>query len=74
MHWKDLEVWKKAHSLVLEIYNLTAKFPKNESFALVDQQEELLILYLLILQRGNQETLQGSISLFCTVQEVHLRK
>jgi hypothetical protein len=49
MHWKDLEVWKKAHSLVLEIYNLTAKFPKNESFALVDQQEELLILYLLIL-------------------------
>lgn len=37
MHWRDLEVWKKAHGLVLEIYKLTAKFPKSEAYALVDQ-------------------------------------
>ena len=37
MHWKDLDVWKKAHSLVLGIYKLTAKFPKAEAFSLVDQ-------------------------------------
>jgi four helix bundle protein len=37
MHWKELEVWKKAHNLVLEIYKLTAEFPKSEAYALVDQ-------------------------------------
>jgi len=37
MHWSDLEVWKKAHNLVLKIYQLTASFPKNETYALIDQ-------------------------------------
>lgn len=37
MHWKDLEVWKKAHGLVLEVYKMTARFPNNESYGLVNQ-------------------------------------
>lgn len=37
MRWKDLEVWKKAHALVLEIYRLTAQFPPQEKFGLVNQ-------------------------------------
>jgi len=37
MHWKDLQVWQKAHSLVLEIYKLTAQFPKSEKYGLIDQ-------------------------------------
>jgi four helix bundle protein len=37
MHWKDLEVWQKAHSLVLEIYKLSAGFPGEERFRLTDQ-------------------------------------
>ena len=37
MHWKDLEVWKKAHALVLKIYKLTDKFPPNEKYGLTDQ-------------------------------------
>ena len=37
MQWKDLEVWKKAHNLVLEVYKLTAKFPQNEKYGLIDQ-------------------------------------
>lgn len=35
--WRKLKVWQKAHSLVLEIYNLTAKFPSTERFRLADQ-------------------------------------
>lgn len=35
--WKELKVWQKAHSLVLEIYKLTAKFPNDERFRLTDQ-------------------------------------
>jgi len=37
MQWKDLEVWKKSHELVLKVYELTKTFPKNETYALIDQ-------------------------------------
>ena len=33
----QLEVWQKAHALVLEIYKLTASFPSEERFRLTDQ-------------------------------------
>jgi len=33
----QLEVWQKAHVLVLEIYEITKEFPKDERFRLVDQ-------------------------------------
>src|SRR5581483_125364 len=35
--WKDLEVWQKAHQLVLEVYRLTKVFPSEERYRLVDQ-------------------------------------
>lgn len=37
MHWNELEVWKKAHILVIEIYKLTAQFPKDEKYGIIDQ-------------------------------------
>lgn len=33
----QLVVWQKAHSLVLEIYKITDKFPKKEQFVLISQ-------------------------------------
>ena len=33
----DLNSWKKGHELVLEIYEITKKFPKEEQFGLVSQ-------------------------------------
>lgn len=35
--FKDLLVWQKAHSLVLEIYKITKIFPSEEKFGLVSQ-------------------------------------
>ncbi len=35
--YKELEVWKKGISLVLNIYETTKNFPKDERFALTDQ-------------------------------------
>ena len=35
--WKDLVVWRKSHSMVLEIYELIKLFLKSEMYALVDQ-------------------------------------
>lgn len=33
----DLEVWKKGHLVVLEVYRLTNAFPRNEQFGVVSQ-------------------------------------
>jgi len=35
--FRDLEVWQKAHKLVLEIYRVTNSFPRNEQFGIVSQ-------------------------------------
>ncbi len=35
--YRDLEVWQKAHSLVLDIYTLTKSFPKEELYGIVSQ-------------------------------------
>ena len=32
-----LEAWKKGHSLALEIYKITKKFPRDELFGMVSQ-------------------------------------
>ncbi|TLY35787.1 MAG: four helix bundle protein [Nitrospirae bacterium] len=37
MHWKDLEVWKQAHSLVLVAYRLSNSFPECERYRLTSQ-------------------------------------
>ncbi len=34
---QDLQVWHRAHQLVLEIYRTTKDFPQKEKFALVSQ-------------------------------------
>ncbi len=35
--FRNLKVWEKAHALTLEVYRVTASFPREERFALVDQ-------------------------------------
>jgi four helix bundle protein len=35
--FEDLLVWKKAHELVLKIYEQTRKFPSEEKFGLISQ-------------------------------------
>lgn len=36
-NFTDLIVWKNGHNLVLQIYKLTKKFPKEEKYGLTDQ-------------------------------------
>ena len=36
-HFYDLEVWKEAHALSLEIYRITELFPKKEAYGITDQ-------------------------------------
>ena len=41
--FEDLEVWRKAHALVLAIYKATAVFPVEERFGLVSQMRRAAI-------------------------------
>lgn len=36
-NYKELKVWEKSHQLVLEIYSITARFPKEEIFGVTSQ-------------------------------------
>ena len=35
--FRQLNIWKKAHKLMLKVYQLTASFPKEETFNLISQ-------------------------------------
>lgn len=35
--FEDLRIWQESHRLAIEIYKLTYKFPKSESFGIVSQ-------------------------------------
>ena len=36
-NFKKLIVWQKGHAMTLEVYKLTAKFPKDEIYGLTSQ-------------------------------------
>ncbi|HCW75351.1 MAG TPA: four helix bundle protein [Candidatus Marinimicrobia bacterium] len=36
-NYKELEVWKKSHQFVLNVYRLTKNFPKEEMYGLTSQ-------------------------------------
>ena len=41
--FEDLEVWQKAHKLVLKIYSITKHFPSEEKFGLISQMRRAAV-------------------------------
>ncbi len=41
--FRDLIVWRKAHQFVLAIYNITAAFPKHETYGLASQMRRAAV-------------------------------
>lgn len=41
--FEHLEVWKKSHELVLNIYNITRDYPSEEKFGLVSQMRRAAV-------------------------------
>lgn len=39
----QLLVWKKGHEIVLDVYQITRNFPKNESSSLADQMRRAVV-------------------------------
>ena len=41
--FKDLHAWKEGHTLVLQVYELTKKFPRSEAFGLTNQMQRCAV-------------------------------
>ncbi len=41
--FKDLQIWRKSHAVVLKVYALTATFPKSELFGLTSQMRRAAV-------------------------------
>jgi len=41
--FQDLEVWRKAHQLVLNVYRMTSSFPSDEKFGLTSQLRRAMV-------------------------------
>ncbi len=41
--FEDLEIWKESRALVKQVYRLTGKFPRTESFGLASQMQRAAV-------------------------------
>ena len=49
---EDLDVFKLAHELALKIYSVTKKFPREETYSLIDQMRRAAISVGMNLMEG----------------------
>jgi four helix bundle protein len=41
--FRDLDVWQKSHAIVLDVYKLTRRLPKEELFGLISQMRRAAV-------------------------------
>ena len=50
-NFQDLNMWQKSHQLVLEVYQISANFPKEGRYGLTSQLRRAVFLYRQILPK-----------------------
>jgi len=50
--FQDLDIWKEAHQLTLEIYKISKEFPKEEVYGLISQLRRAAVSILSNIAEG----------------------
>jgi len=67
--FEDLEVWRKAHALVLAVYRATAAFPSEERFGLVSQMRRAAVSVAANIAEGaKRRTARDQLNFYNTAQ------
>jgi|SRR3989338_4653729 len=64
-HFRELQVWQKAHESVLNIYRITNNFPKHELFGLTSQiRRSAVSVAANIVEGFKRKSLRDSINFY----------
>jgi len=73
-NFRDLEVWKKAHQLVLATYRLTKSFPSDERYGLVSQMRRAAVSVPANVAEGFKRKGKGEKVRFYNISEASLEE
>lgn len=65
--FEKLDVWQLAHQLVLEIYDLTSRFPSSERFGIIAQMRRAALAVPTNIVEGNARRYVGEYLQFCNI-------
>jgi four helix bundle protein len=72
--FKKLKVWLKAHQLVLEVYRITERFPKDERFGLISQMRRAPISVVANIVEGTKRNTLKDRKHFHTMADTSLEE
>src|SRR3712207_2595032 len=72
--FEDLVVWQRAHELVLDVYQLTGRFPDSELFGLVSQLRRAAVSVPANIAEGFKRTGKGDKLRFYNIAQSSLEE
>ena len=67
--YRDLEVWKRSHALVLRVYELTKSFPDDERFGLTPQLRRAAVSVPANIAEGSKRRTNQDFARFLNISE-----
>lgn len=67
--YRDLEVWKRSHALVLRIYQLTKSFPDDERFGMTSQLRRAAVSVPANIAEGSKRRTNQDFARFLNISE-----
>ncbi len=65
--FRDLQVWRRAHQLTLEVYQLTASFPREEVYGLTSQLRRSCASIAANVAEGCGRNGDAELARFCSI-------
>jgi four helix bundle protein len=65
--FRQLKVWEKAHQLTLQVYQVTANFPRDEMYGLTSQMRRASSSICANLAEGCGRDGDGELARFCSI-------